>query len=73
MRADAIATVERFRRQNPMNGDGSNHTIDQILGALATTDELVEVVDRVKREHREKWEREFVDHKARYNRGQETV
>lgn len=61
-RQEAAEIVESFRRQNPMNGDGSNYTIDRILTALVGPDER----DRLKHEHQDRWNAEYVAFHARH-------
>jgi len=58
---DAARVVESFRRQNPMNGDGSNYTIDRILTALVGPDECA----RLKREHQDQWNAEYIESRKR--------
>jgi len=60
-RAQAAAVIEGFRKQNPMNGDGSNYTIDRILTALVGPDELA----RFKREHQDQWNAEYLAFRGR--------
>ena len=64
-RAEAATVIEGFRKQNPMNGDGSNYTIDRILTALVGPDELA----RLKREHQDRWNTEYLDFLRRTGQG----
>jgi hypothetical protein len=59
--AEAARIVESFRVQRPMNGDGSNYTIDRILTALVGAEER----DRLKREHQDRWNEEHLAFRAR--------
>jgi hypothetical protein len=53
--------VESFRKQNPMNGDGSNYTIDRILLRLVGEDER----ERLKRKHQDRWNQEYLELRAK--------
>lgn len=58
VRLDILEDLEKLRKQNPMNGDGSNYMLDQALARVANTPELERHLGRLKVEHRAQWDEE---------------
>lgn len=62
---DVLRVVEGRRRQNPINGDGSNVNLDdieqRIVGLAEDRNTMVTFLNALTREHKEQWARDYLD------------